>query len=345
MKILIDIGHPAHIHYYRNFIKKMEVKGHKFIIIARNRNIIFELLKYYGIVYFSRGKGSNNFYGKIIYSLKAYIIIIIYALRYKPDFFLSQGGIYTAPIAWLLRKPNISTEDTENAIKSIRISKKFNSIFLLPSCFLKKINAKTVRYNSYQELFYLHPNYYTPDKMIYKYLNLNENQKYIIVRFVAWTAHHDKGERGIPSEIKYKLIKLLENYAVVFISSEGRLPKELENYKLNTPPEKIHDVLHFAHLFISEGATMTSESACLGTTAIYINSQQLGYCKEQEDNYGLVYNFTSHKNLFDKVYELLEENNLKEDSIKKQKRLIEEKIDPTNFLISFVENYQNNLKS
>jgi len=27
MKILIDIGHPAHVHYFRNFIKMMESNG------------------------------------------------------------------------------------------------------------------------------------------------------------------------------------------------------------------------------------------------------------------------------------------------------------------------------
>ncbi|MFW5804449.1 MAG: DUF354 domain-containing protein, partial [bacterium] len=35
MKILIDIGHPAHVHYFKNFITKMSQKGHSFIVIAR----------------------------------------------------------------------------------------------------------------------------------------------------------------------------------------------------------------------------------------------------------------------------------------------------------------------
>ena len=30
MKILIDMNHPAHVHYFRNFIKLMEAKGHEF---------------------------------------------------------------------------------------------------------------------------------------------------------------------------------------------------------------------------------------------------------------------------------------------------------------------------
>jgi predicted glycosyltransferase len=46
MKILIDIGHPAHVHYFRNFIKLMEQKGHSFLIIAKNHNITYKLLRH-----------------------------------------------------------------------------------------------------------------------------------------------------------------------------------------------------------------------------------------------------------------------------------------------------------
>ena len=44
MKILIDTGHPVHVHYFRNFIKIMEKKGHEFIVIFRNKEIEHYLL-------------------------------------------------------------------------------------------------------------------------------------------------------------------------------------------------------------------------------------------------------------------------------------------------------------
>ena len=49
MKILIDIGHPAHVHYFKNFIKIMNKKGHETLVVARNRDCIFELLKFENI--------------------------------------------------------------------------------------------------------------------------------------------------------------------------------------------------------------------------------------------------------------------------------------------------------
>ena len=55
MNILIDIGHPAHVHYFRNFIKIMENKGHKFLIISRNKEMEQYLLNIYKIPYIDRG--------------------------------------------------------------------------------------------------------------------------------------------------------------------------------------------------------------------------------------------------------------------------------------------------
>ena len=85
MKILIDIGHPAHLHYYRNFIKLMQDKGHDFVIIARDKEVIFRLLKFYKIDFLSRGRGGNGILGKVLYFVKAIYIIRHQAKKQKAD--------------------------------------------------------------------------------------------------------------------------------------------------------------------------------------------------------------------------------------------------------------------
>ena len=54
MRILISIGHPAHVHYFKNFIKIMKKRGHEFMIIAIDKNITHQLLNYYKIPFISR---------------------------------------------------------------------------------------------------------------------------------------------------------------------------------------------------------------------------------------------------------------------------------------------------
>ena len=84
------------------------------------------------------------------------------------------------------------------------------------------------------------------------------------------------------------MVTELSKIVKVFISSEAILPFELQKYILNIPPEKMHNVLAFANLYIGEGATMASECAMLGTPAIYVNSITAGTLEEQE-KYGLIY--------------------------------------------------------
>ena len=343
MKILIDIGHPAHVHYYRNFMKIMKSKGHDFFVIARDRSIIFKLLKHYDIDFISRGSGSKSFFGKILYSFYSLFVILKYSLRFKPDVFISQGGVYTSPIARLLNKTSISTEDTENATISHKISKLFKSYILSPSCFKREISKRHLKYNSYQELFYLHPDYYTPNNEIYSYLNLAVNERFVIVRFVDWNAHHDIGHQGISSENKVKVVSQLLEYARVFILSECDLPEELHQYKISIPPEKMHDALYYAELLYGESSTMASECACLGTPAIFIDDEGRGYTTEEEKEYGLVFNFKEtledQEKSIQKAISLLQNENLKKEWYDSNQKMILDKINPTEFLIWFVENF------
>ena len=39
MKILIDIGHPAHVHLFKNLIGNLRKDGHEVIITARDKEI------------------------------------------------------------------------------------------------------------------------------------------------------------------------------------------------------------------------------------------------------------------------------------------------------------------
>jgi predicted glycosyltransferase len=85
MKILIDIGHPAHVHYFRNFIGEMTKNGHSFQIISRDKEVTFDLLQKYGIPFISRGKGGKGLIGKIIYMLRADLKLILIGMKFKPD--------------------------------------------------------------------------------------------------------------------------------------------------------------------------------------------------------------------------------------------------------------------
>ena len=44
MRILIDIGHPAHVHLFKNFAWQMQEKGHKVLFTCREKEFEIDLL-------------------------------------------------------------------------------------------------------------------------------------------------------------------------------------------------------------------------------------------------------------------------------------------------------------
>lgn len=337
MRILIDIGHPGHVHLFKNLVKEMQKKGHEFLFTCRQKEFEIELLKAEGFNYVSFGKKYNTTLGKIWGLLKFDFLEFIQGLRFKPDIFMSHGSPYAAHASALLRKPHISMEDTGN-MEQVKLYLPFTESVLTSTAFHKDLGKKQIRYAGYHELAYLHPNRFIPNPEIFNILKINPETKYVILRFVSWNASHDINQSGLTIDEKRALITYLDKNFEVFISSEGLLPEEFKKYQIKIPPEEMHNALAFAHLFIGEGATMASESAILGTPAIYINSIMAGTIDEQV-KYGLLFNFKNGKGVLEKVKELVEIKNLKNFFINKRNRLLTEKIDVTAFMIWYVENF------
>ena len=189
------------------------------------------------------------------------------------------------------------------------------------------------------ELCYLHPKYFKADPNVLKLLNLKKNEKFVIIRFVSWSASHDIGQKGLDYKTKIKLVNTISKYAKVFISSEGKLPKELNKYKLMIAPDMMHSALAYCNLFIGEGATMASECAMLGTPAIYVNSLEVGYCSEQENKYNLIFNFRNDTGVIEKAVDLLNDENFESKLLESRDKMLLDKINITDFMVWFIENY------
>ena len=342
-KILIDIGHPAHVHYFKNFIKIMKSKGVQFLVISRNKEIEHYLLNKYNIPFYDRGKGGTGLVGKTIYYFIGVSLIFNKAKKFHPDLIVSFGSPYAAITSKLTGKPHIIFNDTEHAKLSHQLTNPFTKVILTPSCYKKELGKKQIRFKGYMELCYLHPNYFTADPSVLDCLGVKKGEKYVIMRFVSWNASHDIGHRGFSIDMKRKVINEVSKYAKVFISSEGELPDDLKYYGIKIPPEKMHNALAFAALFVGEGATMASECAMLGTPAIYVNSLTAGTLEEQE-KYGLIFGYRNSDGVLEKAVELLKMPNLKQEWQKRRQKMLSDKIYVTAFMVWFVEEYPESVR-
>lgn len=339
MKILIDIGHPAHVHYFKNLIRIMGSGGHRFLIVARDKEVSLELLRKYNIDFISRGKGSKSLIGKIFYALKADAFILNEARKWKPDILVSFGSPYAAHVSRLIKKPHLALTDTEHAKLGILAFAAFTDVIITPDCFLKSFESKQVRFKGYFELCYLLPKYFAPNKSIKKELGIDENEKVVLFRFVSWGASHDIGQSGIPEKEKRKLIELFlsKDYRVL-ISSEGIMSEDMESYRIKISPDKIHDVLNAVDIFIGESGTMATEAAILGTPSVYVNSLNAGVFKD-EVKYGLLYVFNNANGLIPEIEKLIAAADLKKIHRQRREKMLADKIDVTAFLTWLIENY------
>jgi hypothetical protein len=205
-----------------------------------------------------------------------------------------------------------------------------------------------INYAGYHELAYLHPNRFSPDKTVLNELGIKESERFVIIRFVSWNASHDIGHKGISYENKIKAIKEFGKYAKVFISSESKLPTELEQYRIRITPHRMHDAMAFASLVFGESATMVSEAVIMGTPGVYLDNTGRFYTKEQEVKYGMCFNYSEslkdQQKAIEKGIEILKSENLKEEWLDKRDKMLEDKIDVTAFLVWFIENYPNSAK-
>lgn len=346
MRILIDIGHPGHVHLLKNFYFAMLGKGNEiFFTIKDNLKTAIELLNYYDIKYQTIGAKKDGLLGKAFNQIK-YNLKLIKIIR-ENNIEIGVGtSISLAHASKLTKMKSIILDDDDDEVEPlfVRFAHPFCDVLLSPEVLKGKRKKKsTIFYKSGHELAYLHPNWFSPDETILKEIGVGNNDRYFILRFNVFKAHHDSGIKGISFDDKIKLINLLSKYGKIFITTERDIEKEFKKYELKIHPARIHDLLFYATMFIGDSQTMTSEAAVLGTPAIRCNSfvGRISYIEEEEIKYGLTFGFKPDNTnaMFEKINELLKKPNLKAEWRQKRNILLNEKIDVTSFLVNFVEQY------
>jgi len=347
MRIQIGIGHPAHVHFYKNFIHEIRNRGHEFSIVARDKEVTIYLLKHLGFEYELFARHKRTLYGKFLeIPVNDYIFYKKYK-KFRSDLFTGINDYCSAHVGWLTQKPSVIFTDTEGVKFGDLSTFPFATKICTPSAFLEDLGKKHVRYNGYHELAYLHPNYFTPDPGIFDDLGVSKQDKFIVVRFISWAASHDIHLRGIEKSSVMDFIKKLEDYGRVYISSEGTPISKLKPYLISIPPEKLHSLLYFASLYIGEGGTMAAEAAILGTPSIHVEADARGqptgsFCGnflELRNKYGLLYFYPDQDQALEKACNILDNSDSKNEWGRRREKLLKDKIDVTAWMVDFVEQF------
>jgi hypothetical protein len=337
MNILIDISHPAHVHFFKHAIRIWGEHGHAVNITARDKDVTHELLDSYGLPYQSLSKKRAGLFGLAFELLQHESRLFKIAKNFHADVILDIGGTFIVHAGKLLGVNTVVFSDTEHAKLSNFITFPFASFICTPESYKDDLGKKQFRYNGFQELAYLHPNYFKPSVEVLHEFGLEQGETFFIVRFVSWGASHDVGQKGLTFEEKVQVVNKLSKFGRVIITSEELLPEVFMPYRMQANPTKIHDLLYFASLYIGEGATMASEAALLGTPSIYTSTLSLGYLNELSSKYQLVHHYTDGKAALEKALSIVSDPNSTQEYQARCQQMLSKKADVTAWIVNFVE--------
>jgi len=342
MNVLVDLGHPAHVHLFRNPIQTWKDRGDQVYITIRKRDIVPTLLQAYQLPYEVASVARKGLVG-MAWELLEHDWYVWKAVRkYQIDVMLGTS-VAIAHASRLSKAVSLvfSEDDADYTSLYTRITYPFANHIIIPDTLRDRRTSRYITHNSYHELAYLHPNHYQPDASILDDLGVKNDETYFIVRLVAMKAYHDVNHTGLSFEARHKLVEYLAQRGKVFITVEGDLPEEFRPYQFPLPAHKIHDALAFATMLVSDSQTMTMEAAILGTPAIRCNTF-VGLCsviEELEHRYGLTYGFNpqDEQKMFAKIEELLSDPHLKQTWAQKRAVLLSEKIDLAQWIVAMVD--------
>jgi uncharacterized protein len=338
MRLLIDILHPAHVHFFRNFHREMVGRGHELYITARDKDRSVELLQEYQLPH-EMISVQRSGAGLAVEMAQRTRRLLKVMRAFRPDAMTGIMGPSIAVAGKLRRVPAVVFYDTEFAVQTNWFVYPLAHSVCTPDCYQGEVRGRHVTYPGYHELAYLHPSRFRPDPSRLSLFGVDPDEPTALLRFVSWQAVHDRRERGLSLRQKQNVIDVLQGQGLrVLVSSEAPLPPSLAGMEIKGPVGQIHHLLAHARLCVGESATMSSEAAVLGVPAVFIATTGRGYTDDQQRRYGLVRHFTADRyELAVAEIEKLCSGPPRAFGQAARQRLLEEKIDVTGWMVDYFE--------
>lgn len=344
-RVLFDVNHPAQVHLFRNVVRELERRGHETLIASREKELTTDLLDAYGFEHVPLTTRGSSLPALMWEMLVREVRLYGLARSFDPDVIVSRFSPPTAHVARAVGCRSLIVHDTRiddgwvgKAMHALTLP--FVDLLCTPAEFEYPIPAARQRTLDFQELAYLHPNYFEPDPSVLSAHGVDPDEPYFVLRLAAWDAYHDIGHRGLSREAARELVATLSERGPVYVSSEAAVPPDVEAQPLPVPPHLVHHLLTFADLYVGDSGTMASEAAILGTPAVRINSlvgeddERIFHDLERE--YGLLYSFADERAGLRKVEALLAGDVDPETWRRRRRRVVEEHADVTAVLVDAV---------
>ncbi|MFW6384980.1 MAG: hypothetical protein ACOCY7_02470, partial [Halodesulfurarchaeum sp.] len=234
-RVLFDVGHPAQVHLFRNAVEALQRRGHETLVASRVKEVTVELLDAYDIEHVpltTRGTSLPSLLWEL--GLREMRLLSV-AKSFQPDVIASRLSPAAAHVSKVVGCKNVVINDTRIHSKPMRVlyhrlTLPFVDAVYSPADFDLPVSLDRKKTLDFQELAYLHPQYFDPDPSTPLEYDIDPEEPYFIIRLAGWDAYHDLGHAGLSPAGTRELVSYLSQHGTVFISAEGTLPNDLTHH-------------------------------------------------------------------------------------------------------------------
>ena len=333
-KILFDLGHSAHINFFKKLINDLKLMDYQvdIVLLDRGRNTQIFIKEYPDYTYTVIGKQYRDKFR--LYTFKGILRFIVLFYKYifkKYDFFIGVAIFQLGFISKFKMKTKsiIVDDDPESKVEFFLDS--LSATYLVTPKVCETFKSNNITFNGLKEWAYLSPSIFKINDFVLKKFNL-QPYEFVFIREIDNTTinYSDQKNSFIEEIYNSNLIQI-----PVLLSLENKSRKHLfPNWiQLEEPIEHIHSLIFYSRFLLSNGDSMAREASMLGTESIYSGIRKMKSNKELLD-LSLMYHIINYNDFKLLYYRLL--NYSKDEIISKQelkRKLLLEKWDDINQIL------------
>ena len=342
---------PKHVLLFTPLAEELKRRGFETLLTARDFRETVGLLKIKGVKAEVLGKyGGGSLEAKLKASLERAMLLAELLSEEKPILSVSHGSPEAARVAFGLKIPHISINDSPHAEAVARLTVPFSMLLLTPFSIPFKAwmrycisRSRIKRYKSLDPLAWIKRRKFTLNTV--ERLGLNPEKPLIIVRPEEVYASYllEAGKNSLTLKVLEEILSRVSGKVQLVV-----LPRYEEQRKILSERFggevflvdrvlEASDLLRFCWIFVGGGGTMTTEAVLLGVPSFSYFPGKPTYTEKFLIRKGLITRITEADKLARKVHQTLTKiGRVKAEQQRKAQRLISKLEDPVRFMANVI---------
>lgn len=276
MSVLIDISHPAHVHFYRPVAEALMAERYQVYFVARDKDVAPQLLQATGLPFEVLPRPTRAGHLSSARELVRRSLALRGRIRrWESRIVLTRNPSGVIAAVGTAATSIFDTDDGRSAGVHYWTARPFAGI-ITSSVFDPESHGKNHRrYQALKAQMFVRRD--RSPRSAHGPSTVRRQYPLFVVRFSSHNASHDSRVLGLDEASRVRLLNLLNLRGTVVVSSEGEPPyfaaSPTEAADRNAPgADGFIDLLSGADLVVSDSGSVSAEAALLGVPSIVYGS-------------------------------------------------------------------------